>query len=89
MRPSHQPEQRHRASSAALIQPSVRGLFASLKNIFKNDLTNAIEHAIVSCMNRKRLPSVPADAGLMPPSLALAQRTAAPVHNLRGGGLIA
>jgi len=37
-------------------------------------------------MNRARLPSVPADAGLMPPSLALAQHPATPVHNLLGWG---
>ena len=77
---------RHRASSAALPPPSVRGLFASRKNILKNDLTNAIKHAIVSRMNRMRLPSVPAGADLMAPSLALVQQTATPVHNLRGGG---
>ena len=74
------------ASSAASHPPSLRGPFGLLKNIFKNDLTNAIKHAIVIYMDMRRLPSLPAGVGLMAPSLAPVQQTATPLDNLRGGG---
>ena len=83
---THQPEQTLPSNLSGFSPTQPEGSFGLVKNIFKNDLTNAIKHAIVIYMNTKRLPSLPAGVGQMVPGLAPAQQTATPVHNLRGGG---
>lgn len=59
--------------------------FRSGKKFSANDLTNAARHATMVHMTERTAPRLPTGDRLTVPRLALALRTATPVHKLRGG----
>jgi len=57
-----------------------------MQKFFENDLANAAQHATMRDMKTTRAPMLPTGDRLTVPRLALAQHSATPAHNLRGGG---
>lgn len=67
----------------------LRGFSGLLKNISEKGLSKPARHSRMRDMKMAGALMLPTDDGLVAPRLALGQQPATPVHNLRGGGLIA